>query len=288
MSNVSVFAKEKKLATDLGDNVLVEVVKITPAVAARWLQANQHNRPLNAAHVAFLAREIDEGHWCLNGQALVIAENEDVLDGQHRLHAVIESGKTIESLVVYGIDAGAFKTIDTGKVRSGQDVLSLNFPNNKRTRCSATATAARWCILFARKSWTSTIKVSNTDILDWVNAHSEIWAMVDSCFEFPREQRQLAPGPMAALMYQFDQRNSAQAEAYVRTLNTGVDLTPKDPAYILRNLFAKDAQRLNSRYTGVTRMKMIVKGWSVMRLRREATPKNLALQPRDPSWIEIL
>src|SRR5262245_29083765 len=68
-------------------NIISEICTITPAVATQWLRANRNNRPVRKRHISFLASEILSGNWQVNGQAIIIADTEDVLDGQHRLLA---------------------------------------------------------------------------------------------------------------------------------------------------------------------------------------------------------
>src|SRR5262245_875204 len=77
---------------------------VTPELATRLLEANGDNRPLTQSHVERIARQIRQGKWQFNGDTIKIASNEDVLDGQHRLWAIIEAQTAVESLIVYGID----------------------------------------------------------------------------------------------------------------------------------------------------------------------------------------
>src|SRR6266568_3853923 len=113
-------------------NIVAEVITIRPQDATEWLRCNKNNRPVRKRHVEFLAAEILAGNWQVNGQAIVIADNEEVLDGQHRLFAIIEAGKPIQSLVVYGITPEAFRTIDTGAKRTGADALALHFHDHAK------------------------------------------------------------------------------------------------------------------------------------------------------------
>src|SRR5882724_10236142 len=94
-------------------NIIAEVITITPRDATEWLRCNKNNGPLRKRHGEFLARFITSGNWQVNGKAIVIADDAQVLDGQHRLFAIIDAGKPIQSLVVYGINPEAFSTIDT-------------------------------------------------------------------------------------------------------------------------------------------------------------------------------
>lgn len=102
-----------------------EIVEITPEMAKTMLSANTGNRKIREKQVAALTRDIESGNWHMNGDAIRFNGDGTLLDGQHRLVAVIKSGKPIKSLVVHGIDSEAKRTIDTGAKRSAGDYFSF-------------------------------------------------------------------------------------------------------------------------------------------------------------------
>jgi hypothetical protein len=65
------------------------------------------------------------GEWDLNGQTIKVSVDGALLDGQHRLEAVVHSGVTISSVVVRGLSPAARDTIDTGRRRRLADVLAI-------------------------------------------------------------------------------------------------------------------------------------------------------------------
>jgi hypothetical protein len=99
--------------------------EITPQLARKWLRGNQRNRNLRRPRVRDLAAAMTRGEWRLNGETIKIAEDGTLLDGQHRLTAISESGVTIESLVVFGLPREAQDTVDTGRRRRLADVLKI-------------------------------------------------------------------------------------------------------------------------------------------------------------------
>lgn len=104
----------------------VTVFQVTPDLARQWLDTNTHNRRVRQRAIDGYARDMEAGAWTLNGEALKFATNGDLLDGQHRLHAVIKSGCTVPMLVVRGLPPATQDTMDTGLKRSAGDVLALN------------------------------------------------------------------------------------------------------------------------------------------------------------------
>ncbi len=121
-----------------------KIVTITPKIAAELLAHNDNNRPLKDNHVISLAIQIEKDKWQLNGESIIISKKGKVLDGQHRLHAVIMADKSIRSNVVYGADEESFLTIDTGRIRSGSDVLSIEGVENSAVMSSIIRAVIMW------------------------------------------------------------------------------------------------------------------------------------------------
>lgn len=96
---------------------------ITPERAAALLGNNRSNRPLSRAAVNRLIGILKSGEWRYNGEAIKFGADGSLLDGQHRLTAIAESGVPAELLVVTNLSADAFATLDQGRKRSGGDVL---------------------------------------------------------------------------------------------------------------------------------------------------------------------
>lgn len=102
----------------------MQLEKVTPRKAAEWLKRNINNRPLSEAFVNRLAGAMTAGQWQVNGDPIRFDEGGSLIDGQHRLTAVIKSGVTIDAWVLRGLGLDAFDTIDRGHVRTNGDVLA--------------------------------------------------------------------------------------------------------------------------------------------------------------------
>ena len=100
-------------------------IEVTPQQAIHWLEKNTHNRPLTQSAVDRYARDMATGRWTFNHQGIAIADDHTIIDGQHRLWAVIESKTTIPMMVTTGLHISVQDSIDGGLVRSARDVLVL-------------------------------------------------------------------------------------------------------------------------------------------------------------------
>ncbi|MBI1338293.1 MAG: hypothetical protein GC164_15225 [Phycisphaera sp.] len=110
----------------------VHRVHIDPDQAFRWLdQHNTNNRKVSQKYVERLARDMTEGRWVLTNNGISFGPDGTLLDGQHRLWAIIESGCTIEMFVYQDMDPKSMMAIDCGKTRSMADILNIAGENGE-------------------------------------------------------------------------------------------------------------------------------------------------------------
>lgn len=119
---------------------------ITPAMAQKMLDdGNVNNRKLSVRRAKVLGDAILRGEWKINGDSIRFSETGRLLDGQHRLTAVVISGEPIETIVVTGLDENSFDTIDTGgRARTQGDILYTHGVKNANAVASVVSKAFRW------------------------------------------------------------------------------------------------------------------------------------------------
>jgi hypothetical protein len=100
---MAIYDPTQNLITVDGPELGHRVIEITPRMAADWLKRNPHNRPLQPRVINKYVRDMLDGNWVLDGQAITLASDGTIINGQHRLSAVVQSGVTISSLVVWGV-----------------------------------------------------------------------------------------------------------------------------------------------------------------------------------------
>jgi hypothetical protein len=107
-------------------SISVELVKVTPLMAENFLKYNPVNRKVSQRNVSFLSKQMEKGLFLENGESIVFDKNNILKDGQHRLMAIIKSGKSYHIPIVRGVVGDTMATYDTGKNRSAGDVLSIS------------------------------------------------------------------------------------------------------------------------------------------------------------------
>ena len=110
------------------------IINLTPQVAGELLKKNKHNRKPSDRQISFYVNQMRSGLWKENGEAIIVGNDNKIKDGQHRLLAVIRANYSYRVPLITEVDSSAMDTIDTGKNRSLQDIISLNgyaYPNQK-------------------------------------------------------------------------------------------------------------------------------------------------------------
>lgn len=107
-----------------------EVTHVDPSKAERWLEANCHNRNLRESVVNSYARDMAAGNWRYTGDPIRFSVSGVLLDGQHRLRAIIKSGVALPMLVVRNLPDEAQAVMDNGAKRTPADALHLDGHHN--------------------------------------------------------------------------------------------------------------------------------------------------------------
>jgi hypothetical protein len=105
----------------------IEIMLVTPTVAAEWLRdRNKNNRNMKWRHVRLLAQAITEGKWLLIPHPIMFDKNKWLLDGQHRLQAVVEANADAWMYIAYNVPRLASRVIDQDlKTRCARDIATF-------------------------------------------------------------------------------------------------------------------------------------------------------------------
>lgn len=101
----------------------VELTFVTPALAREMLTRNTRNRNMRARGVDRMARSMTNGLWMFTHQGIAFDWNDDLLDGQHRLQAIVKSGRGQWMIVVYDLNPDIMPVIDGVQKRGAGDAL---------------------------------------------------------------------------------------------------------------------------------------------------------------------
>lgn len=152
-----------------GNGLSIELVTITPHTAKAMLDKNQNNRHPQKRYIAQFARDMKSKDWRVTGDPIKFDTAGNLIDGQHRLMACIESGANFETYIAYGLDPETKDVVDTGKSRSGRDVLQMHgVPNSAHT-----ATTLRLLITEKRGDKVA-VGVTHSELLSALDKHPNL------------------------------------------------------------------------------------------------------------------
>lgn len=98
---------------------------IDPAKARKFLDSSEGNRPIAEKHVESLANEISRGNWMAWASPIQINASGHLINGHHRMLAVIRADKAIQQAVARNVPDNTIEVIDMGRARTLGDALSM-------------------------------------------------------------------------------------------------------------------------------------------------------------------
>ena len=101
------------------------IIDITPEMAEEWLDYNRQNRKIRTGRVDRYADLMRDGEWMVSPDAIAFSYTDKLINGQHRLKAVIRAEGPAKHMVGTGLQPDAFKIADVGVKRTGADVLRI-------------------------------------------------------------------------------------------------------------------------------------------------------------------
>lgn len=246
-----------------------EVQTVTPELAETYLGGAARNRNINAAAVARLSRSLTIGEWILNGEAIKFDAAGHLLDGQHRLLAIIASGVPMETMVAMNVAYAAQATMDSGRARSIGDILQIRGETNARVLGSVLrrlVAYSRSGIEYACADSGGKYEYTNGELIAYLEDNPWVRDSLPLVNLIIRNTP-LNNGPTAAMDTAFRAlpAGADDADYFWGRLVDGVGLSERDPILSLRNAYNRitldQRVRVNHKYlAGVT-----IKAWNLFR-----------------------
>lgn len=139
---------------------------ITPERAKQLLERNDINRRLRPVSVEAYARDIENGRWGKNQDPIAISKSGRLLNGQHRLSAIIKANKAVEMLVSYDVDDKCI--FDTAIQRTAGDEIAIGGKVETEFSKSEYVAIARFMVGEALNKRKGGKKVTNAEIENYI------------------------------------------------------------------------------------------------------------------------
>jgi hypothetical protein len=248
-----------------------ELMDVTPALATSWLETMAANRRLNTTHVERLAEDIRRGDWRQTFDPIRFNKKSELVDGQHRLSAIVASGKTLPLYIARNLDARAMAVIDTGRARSVADAMQINGVPHAR-KLAAAAKALYYYDL--GKMASSGPAVSYAQLQRTIKAHPFLADAVEQVVQ----SSVIQPHAQLAMVYCVaHEKHAKKAEEWIDAVQEGENIGRGNPAFELRKrLLSMRGKGSKTQMRGPAVAALIITAWNCyLANRRDITPSEL-------------
>lgn len=261
---------------------------ITPEDAAKLMAANaENNRNINQTTVSTYTDDMTHNRWPYVADTIRVSETGRLLDGQHRMLAVIASGRPLKAILITGLPDGAISRIDLGRRRTVADLVDVNTKGTGVTQTKAIGAVGRRVLLwtdYGLRRGLGTRVLSPTEVSDYCLRPDVLPELIESV----RVVRAARLSAMVSAMYVVTARIDREAaRAFFTGLTTGADLSTGSPVLALRNrLIASrvrplrdSRERTNPRLSDDLTAELVCRAWYAYRTGRQL----LRVQLGDPN-----
>jgi hypothetical protein len=226
------------------NKITVAFEDITPEIAKRYLARNLANRNLRESTVRAYELDMRSGNWASTHQGIAFNDRGDLIDGQHRLTAIVRSGVTVRMLVTRGIpvEQGATKTmdaVDRGAVRSIQDQLKLQHGFRNPYRDVGAANAIAFMVCGPNKNRMKT-KATVSQVLQILEVYGRHIADIGSAMDASHEKRLRRSNFVGAIAFA-RAVDPGIVDRFLAGIIKGANLAEDSPVLAFRNFLLSDA-----------------------------------------------
>lgn len=227
----------------------VSIATVTPKQAQEWLEGNVDNRNLREARVLQHSQVLQRDEWELTGDALVFDEDGTLLNGQHRLSAVVVTGIPARFVILRGVPAKAQEVMDTGLSRTlGDQLQRRGVPYY-----TYVSSALFW---LHRMAYSEATGIAHYAEPSQRPSFRQLLALYESNKELADEAPKIGrivnnlkvrAGATLALYHRLkqieDENIEAEVDMFFEKWLTGAELKASDPIFRLREWTMEDAQK---------------------------------------------
>ncbi|MDN6440465.1 MAG: hypothetical protein L0K30_00265 [Acidipropionibacterium jensenii] len=243
----------------------ISMERVTPAIAEKWLAKNTHNRDLNDRVVDAMVRDLESGNWLDNGATITFSEGGVLLDGQHRLNAVVKSGVGINSIIVRGAKAEAQHTMDTGAKRTLSNALKLRGEKNHVALAAATVAHIVWDRGNRGFGTSRSTRVTNSEAIDYIESHPWLREQITDVARYRSHLPGLSTGAVSVLYLLFSDIDTADADFFFERLTSDEDHHRGQPIYLARKTLLEDYARTDGHRSQTWKAAILIKAWNKYR-----------------------
>jgi hypothetical protein len=216
-------------------------IPVTPQLAKKWLATNNENRKISPTWVSKLARDMRNGQFPNIGETIKFDTEGHLIDGQHRLSALIDAGVTLEFIIVENIAREDRFKMDKNRRRSASDELTMGhgIPSAKSAQ-AVTRLVLLWEVEEVRGE---VYKPTDAEIVDYVIQNRDAMGQAVRYGMGLRNEIGALPAAFGCLYFLTFRIDAATALEFWEGVRNGEGLHAGDPELALRALIIRSAQK---------------------------------------------
>lgn len=212
---------------------------ISPAEAKNILRKTEDlgffNRQERHHAIKRYAADMQNGRWKTTGETIKITRDGKLIDGFHRLRAVISANIPCEFLVARNVTEDAFEVIDTGQKRTLSDVMYIK--GFKKYTKYTTAASKALAYFIKNKQYPphgAGVKYDQDTIENILLKHYPV--MSEAAQFYAKKTMSLVNSSVLISTWtMFSTIDSEKTRAFFELVSTGANLTDFHPCLLLRN-----------------------------------------------------
>ncbi len=239
------------------DSLTIVILLVTPDLAKLWLERNTRNRPLSLHKAEAFARDMGANKWTLGSSCIAFAPDGTLMNGQHRLHSCIMSGRPFPAIIIFNLSAKNFHNMDAAPGRTRPDRLALDDHKYRNTLAGAMGYVAAW----EQNSQGNKVGLTATEERELLDRHPQLIDSVAFIREVPSTLG--LHSIFSAYHYICSKADPMRADHFFETLSTGAGmLTTKDPVYLLYRQLSDDKRNTTKKMLMQKKLALIIKAWN--------------------------
>lgn len=268
----------------------LKLITVDRKLAELWLASNVRNRPVDRSRVDEYRRAMATGKWKLSNDMLSFDRDGVLINGQHRLQAVIESNTSQTFAVLEGADRHDQDVMDVGKARKAGQQLSIRGWRNASAAAATVRALLRWQVADFGPKFRPTI----AEISEFADRHSARLEVATDhamrvCRAVPLGRGLVGALAFAAYDLATERPNDLPAsdvQGFFLALETGANMPANHPIMVLRQR-ANRVKIDRLRWTELEQLYALVRTWNADRKGERYTKLQMPADGIKPTHLKI-
>lgn len=259
--------------------VKYSVEQVTPSIAEAWLGKNTANRRIRRAVVERYCRDMQSGEFVENGASICFASDGTLLDGQHRLAAVVQSDAVVWMLIVRNLPMTTQDTMDDLAKRTLADTFGFHDISNANSAAAITRRILMWQQGIRTNSG-GKYQPSKSECLSAIREDSSITTAIEQASAMS-SRKLVTPSIIGLTWWLFWQIDAQECSDFWQGLSSGAGLTEGSPIHLVREQITAHNSK-SERVPETAYLAWIIKAWNHYRADKTlATTYRYTLKPTE-------